>query len=175
MGVRWSYCVSIRAPARGATRSRSSTRPHRACFNPAPPHGGRQDCRAACAIPGVSIRAPARGATPSFVTWHLGQLLFQSAPPHGGRPACVLGTLRFHRFNPRPRTGGDDRITGYSGDLRSVSIRAPARGATSCAVRCSPIRRFNPRPRTGGDSTTASRMTKPKSFQSAPPHGGRPL
>ena len=92
----------------------------------------------------VSIRAPARGAT-----WcgddGLRGCLFQSAPPHGGR----LGTAR-------------------CSDARSpVSIRAPARGATSTVGACPTMTRFNPRPRTGGDTCGTT-------FQSAPPHGGRP-
>ena len=76
---------------------------------------------------------------------------FQSAPPHGGRPVSARSGLPGRSFNPRPRTGGDPR-----GELQmrngKVSIRAPARGATIA----------------GGHGNGNV------SFQSAPPHGGRP-
>ena len=61
----------------------------------------------------VSIRAPARGATI-------------------GAAHRVLEAGTNHRFNPRPRTGGD--------------IATPV-----CLISTS-IESFNPRPRTGGDT-----------------------
>ena len=47
----------------------------------------------------------------------------------------MAGTVNIHnnhvRFNPRPRTGGDVKLSDVSCvDLILVSIRAPARGAT---------------------------------------------
>ena len=78
--------VSIRAPARGATRGRcrSTIAP---VFQSAPPHGGRR------ALSHGTLRATE---------------VFQSAPPHGGRLARGgKFTARENCFNPRPRTGGD--------------------------------------------------------------------
>ncbi len=144
------WCVSIRAPARGATRTDGNN--WVSCvFRSAPPHGGRPAARA-----GV-----------------LGMPMFRSAPPHGGRPRpiacwCVvrcfdprprtggdrMPTYRpwgLGSFDPRPRTGGDNEISLLRGNV-AVSIRAPARGAT----------------------TLRAALEEYNQFRSAPPHGGRP-
>ncbi len=98
--------ISIRAPARGATRVSSE-------------------------FPGtkkISIRAPARGATipPIYVTL---KLPFQSALPRGERREVHTYATHTRHFNPRSREGSDggsDQVTVYG----VISIRAPARGAT---------------------------------------------
>ena len=86
------WCVSIRAPARGATTFSGDL--------------ARQvhDLH-------VSIRAPARGATDNFQ--HAGDpavIWFQSAPPRGGRLFLPRrkSPVQGRCFNPRPRAGGDD-------------------------------------------------------------------
>ncbi len=102
------HVVSIHAPVRGATRSRTRSARRRCGFNPrprtggdmrrlvhgdldhafqsTPPYGGRQ---VVSIMPedrtGVSIHAPVRGAT----------------------KRCWWTELRYFSFNPRPRTGGD--------------------------------------------------------------------
>ena len=171
-----NFGVSIRAPARGATRI----------------------VEAHAQI--VSIRAPARGATLSFYLHgcsssfnprprtgsdalaramaYAAFSMFQSAPPHGERRhdipyphstmsfnprprtgsdvLTLTATTHRHCFNPRPRTGSDFRLA-FSVGLRQVSIRAPARGATreSCLARH--LQCFNPRPRTGSDMACRAR------------------
>ena len=119
--------VSIRAPARGATRSvRCRTGPEEVSIR-APARGATAPSSSPTDAGRVSIRAPARGAT-----WRIGFLKrsaklreFQSAPPHGGRQSV------------RP---ADPRV-----EVR-VSIRAPARGAT--------------RPSTGKDNLAHSRCRR---------------
>ena len=100
--------------------------------------------------------------------------LFQSTPPHGRRRyvpfrliwdefVSIHASAReatfnykplelFHEsFNPRLRTGGDERgsvqVGGYT--------------------------RFNPRLRTGGDKRQSAQKAKHGLFQSTPPHGRR--
>ena len=108
--ARRSRHVSIRAPARGATRAsmpRRLARMH------------------------VSIRAPARGATRRWRPAVRPARWFQSAPPREGRP-CDRRAQRWlaRRFNPRPRARGDRVGRIAASDRTAVSIRAPARGAT---------------------------------------------
>ena len=171
--------VSIRAPARGATHVAVRPLPPAEVSIRAPARGATRPSLPPVSSPSqVSIRAPARGATVARDTADsLEPCTFQSAPPHGGRLAtvdgnsCVMRLTRFNprprtggdesagsgplsrcRFNPRPRTGGDDRPPLPS-EPDGVSIRAAARGATRSRRRrcrlCSAG--FNPRPRTGGD------------------------
>ena len=141
--------VSIRAPARGATRPRGS-------------HLRRVH---------VSIRAPARGATqPARQRQPASR--FQSAPPHGGRPGrpgrpaddyvSIRAPARGARHRAAHRCGrhvsiraparGATRVRRRRRYVRTVSIRAPARGATTGVhAGCRTSSSFNPRPRTGGD------------------------
>ena len=137
-------CVSIRAPARGATH-RYVPYDRVMGFQSAPPHGGRRSAAS---------------------------LLVSNAPPHGGRLGTSFTLAGFFSFNPRPRTGGDwprlqhgqlqpsfnprprtggDLVLDRVGQRRHVSIRAPARGATPARRAVSAGHCFNPRPRTGGD------------------------
>ena len=57
----------------------------------------------------------------------------------------------------------------------SVSIHAPAWGATYKPIKITQIFCFNPRPRMGGDISPARLYVKLLTFQSTPPHGGRPI
>ena len=126
-------CVSIHAPARGATHAAA---------------GGHHR-------PQVSIHAPARGATRFLIHKHP-YVVFQSTRPRGARPAgpCFGSILRC--FNPRARAGRDitvlkpleamvqfqsTRPRGARPDdgarslvTHEVSIHAPARGATARGV-----------------------------------------
>ena len=139
--------VSIRAPARGATSKHARDTSAESCFNPRPRTGG--DVLTAIAVSCFNPRPRTGGDTIHYTS------MFQSAPPHGGRllvavqkgvrlevsiraPARgatsrdTLVLLKYSSFNPRPRTGGDEK------QLRDelwfqVSIRAPARGATDTA------------------------------------------
>ena len=82
-------CVSIRAPARGATRAAPRVRHRPQGFYPRPRTGGDvEQAPQALAQQGVSIRAPARGATGASVR-RSPLITFLSAPPHGGRPHII--------------------------------------------------------------------------------------
>ena len=145
-------CVSIRAPARGAT---SSAPPDdKIQFQSAPPHGGRRPAATPIdQLCPVSIRAPARGATRLICGARAVEYVSIRAPARGA-------------------TGGD--VTREVLICR-VSIRAPARGATRRGSQSpSDPRCFNPRPRTGGDPSGVAPFPVTSTFQSAPPHGGRP-
>ena len=153
--------VSIRAPARGATVHGFNPRPRTGGdlvsvfreFQSAPPHGGR----------------PVMGA-PS-----VRQLTFQSAPPHGGRHRKNGRHQRDACFNPRPRTGGDVPMGQPVPHVQSVSIRAPARGATRCEGRYHIRDHVSIRAPARGATRRWDCISRVgSSFQSAPPHGGRP-
>ena len=110
-------------PRTGGDPSPSCTTAATGChrgFNPRPRPGGDSPVHIAgrpCVGMAVSIHAPARGAT--AIRAHGGaksptDVEFQSTPPHGGRPKLRMGAVApmRHRFNPRPRTGGDrDALT----------------------------------------------------------------
>ena len=159
-----SQLVSIRAPAKGATRAGVATATEMVReFQSAPPRRGRPRAPSGpgpIAYGDVSIRAPAKGATrigifpPGTVSSRFnprpregGDLsclaestgptasAFQSAPPRRGRRAARGSTRRARScFNPRPREGGDSPARVEVKPL-SVSIRAPAKGATCPAAR----------------------------------------
>ncbi len=103
--------VSIRAPARGATRSFRKRSPCTKGFNPR-------------ARTGRDISMPHFTVTGS---------MFQSARPHGARrPRRRMTSARHQSFNPRARTGRDVEESAIThGGI--VSIRAPSRGATAAA------------------------------------------
>ena len=188
--------VSIRAPARGATRRRlpcpclpefQSAPPHGGRlaalrsvhiiegFQSAPPHGGRlTHQRQGIHRVQVSIRAPARGATQEHDRGQAAHLVSIRAPARGATSTAPrirsLGT----GFNPRPRTGGDF-VARETYLVAHVSIRAPARGATFTGEEVAPILEVSIRaPARGATFKHAAKKAKDYAFQSAPPHGGRP-
>ena len=144
--------VSIRAPARGATRAAGHVR-------------GEEY---------VSIRAPRTGSDPQRRTPTLCIRGFNPRPRTGSDSWRMQRRSARICFNPRPRTGSDSlnskQASWWSvfqsapphgerhgtliedGITKEVSIRAPARGATRAGtsgwLRASG---FNPRPRTGSD------------------------
>ena len=90
-----------------------------------------------------------------------------------------------YRFNPRPRTGGDNLALSlpgagavsthsdspFSPDL-GVSTHAPARGATDLSVQVRrSFPRFNPRPRTGGDENLCTEYAELRVSTHAPARG----
>ena len=144
--------VSIRAPARGATRHLRSWAAE-VMFQSAPPRGGRRQ-PAVLPLDAIEFQsAPPRGGRLTRRTTRWMAARFQSAPPRGGRPAPGRSPTRSYL----------------------VSIRAPARGATPPASRATArSTRFNPRPREGGDRSCSRKTSTWAMFQSAPPRGGRP-
>ncbi len=99
--------VSIRAPARGATRALRSS---------------------SCVLI-VSIRAPARGATPDAATAPIPKE-FLSALQHGERRRHGHDLYPRSDVSIRAPARGATIGHGRAPELIEVSIRAPARGAT---------------------------------------------
>ena len=149
-------CVSIHAPAWGATTSRASFDVgFPALFQSTRPRGARRRAayhRSGCKP--VSIHAPAWGATQAFqlLPWsprrfnprarvgrdHVRASLsadadtFQSTRPRGARrPRCFRKPQR-RGFNPRARVGRDVTVAIIHAPSR-VSIHAPAWGATNAS------------------------------------------
>ena len=135
-------CVSIHAPARGATSGIEET----------------------AAMYDVSIHAPARGATVEGREQRIWKM-FQSTRPRGARRLVSMQRLqRTHCFNPRAREGRDiincsrpalnlcfnpraregrDGTPETTDIKASVSIHAPARGATDNGRKRSQARRVS--------------------------------
>ena len=188
-------CVSIRAPAKGATGVGRGSRAIK-MFQSAPPRRGRRSAPAQRdALAHVSIRAPAKGATscrrrprgcrsrfnprpreggdvrlpapsPSPAS-------FQSAPPRRGRHVAGVVTSTTPGVSIRaPAKGATDQHLHHASS-RPVSIRAPAKGAT-CRGR--PVHRdqsrFNPPPRRGRPAP--GEIASCSSSFNAPPRRGRP-
>ena len=105
--------VSIHAPARGATRNSFLTTGCASCFNPRAREG--RDLLTLCPLC-LSSK-------------------FQSTRPRGARPAPDLSGIVCISFNPRAREGRDLANAAIGGQVRQVSIHAPARGATSMSWR----------------------------------------
>ncbi len=124
-------------------------------FDPRPRTGGDRLAGDCLALPQFRSTPPHGGRLPQ-VWVHVSPWQFRSTPPHGGRPLCARrgnrrGAVSIHapargatgrrfrrprthrRFDPRPRTGGDDRPGLRRRSVR-VSIHAPARGATNTVL-----------------------------------------
>ena len=144
-------CISIRAPARGATQMAGMMYKEQA----------------------ISIRAPARGATRMTVKEvfdlvfqsalprgerHVGnglsglQRIFQSALPRGERPCTVAPMITTPGFQSALPRGERLETQSYTGIRGTISIRAPARGATNIERKIDSVNTdFNPRSREGSD------------------------
>ena len=120
--------ISIRAPARGATRHVKNV-VEQLEFQSALPRGERHfTCRLKGSCINISIRAPTRGATQIDRSIDV-NLIFQSALPRGERHRLTdLLTLTLY-FNPRSHEGSDCR-SRHGIQKYTISIRAPTRGAT---------------------------------------------
>ena len=145
-------CISIHAPARGATVSELTALNKNDVFQSTLPRGERPDNRLIpLRLPEISIHAPARGATydttvagfkcvfqstlprgerrpstPSLII----REIFQSTLPRGERPAACISISSAAIFQStlprgeRPCSGPEYRNSD------KISIHAPARGAT---------------------------------------------
>ena len=169
-----SGCISIHAPARGATASRMPIRALLNNFNPRPREGGDvcqrrlQNCRL------ISIHAPARGATPvDPVT--VGAALFQSTPPTRGATLRSRGSCPAARFQSTPPTRGatDNASFLRYADL-SISIHAPREGGDQRPLGLLHVLNdFNPRPPEGGRRWRGASAYLCPYFNPRPPRGGR--
>ena len=186
--------VSIRAPARGATRLRDG-HPIFKGFQSAPPHGERPGALAS------SVSAECFNPRPRTGSDHLpgfGRCVrnrFNPRPRTGSDCGPSSSTSKTICFNPRPRTGSDV-LPGFMVGMYFQFQSAPPHGERR-AVRkervigkgfnprprtgsdrrgledCPRHGCFNPRPRTGSDPLPHLEAVKVHVFQSAPPHGER--
>ncbi len=173
-------CVSIHAPARGATRSDAGWQAGVDEFQSTPPRGGRQPIRIQLGIAHmfqstpprggrrcklltarswsttVSIHAPARGATLRTSPPISEQIGFNPRPRAGGDRRHGADAAADSMFQSTPPRGGRQHRTVCVQFATAVSIHAPARGATYRGpTRTSFHVCFNPRPRAGGDTGTS--------------------
>ncbi len=128
--LRSSPSVSIRAPARGATKSVYLSSLYRLVSIRAPARGATPHLCDPTGSHRVSIRAPARGATPQGGAGGPAGQVSIRAPARGATKIYGIFIDIYGSFNPRPRTGGDFAPRPGPWLCVRVSIRAPARGAT---------------------------------------------
>ena len=149
-------CFNPRPPHGGRQGSNEKWRlTPRGCFNPRPPHGGRLGRRNQLLVLGaVSIRAPRTGGDS------------RTLQARGLTPEDV--SIR------APRTGGDLGRPGIAGlGLGAVSIRAPRTGGDEVRWVAAPTHGgFNPRPPHGGRHVRRVPPGRGAPFQSAPPARG---
>ena len=121
--------VSIHAPAKGATKSATSSSFFLFVSIHAPAKGATMTdfCNADGCI--VSIHAPAKGATAWYGLLSSLSPLFQSTLPRRERLMKQIETFKGDGFNPRSREGSDNARSIAPG-TPCVSIHAPAKGAT---------------------------------------------
>ncbi len=106
--LRSRYCISIHAPARGATRLRFVF----------------------LAFRKISIHAPARGATSKLLIKSIPFSISIHAPARGATSDTIKVPVLFMDFNPRSREGSDAVLRPLLECVILISIHAPARGAT---------------------------------------------
>ncbi len=127
----WALTSFNSRPRVGGDPPSASCKEARTMFQLAPPRGGRPDPARLKVEEFMFQLAPPRGGRQEAALPMAVSSWFQLAPPRGGRlPAHCQPSTDQHRFNSRPRVGGD-----LLGDVESssdalVSTRAPAWGAT---------------------------------------------
>ena len=143
--------VSIRAPARGATRPRASPSQWQTSFNSRSREGSDAGDGAPC--------ARRHG--------------FQFALPRGERLAAVIALSAVAVVSIRAPARGATPSRLLTDPMWRVSIRAPARGATARAAVCSVAKPFQFALPRGERPRTRPRRASPPSFQFALPRGER--
>ena len=125
-----ALCISIRAPARGATQFRRSLTGNTR-FQSALPRGERHSCkRVSHADRHISIRAPARGATTQ------------------GNGGVSVGK----NFNPRSREGSDRKRRHWRKYTSNFNPRSREGSDGFFSSSTVPSCNFNPRSREGSDN-----------------------
>ena len=123
-------CISIHAPAKGATELHD--RHHAECghFNPRSREGSdRVKVVRQRHVTGISIHAPVKGATAQGGNPALPALNFNPRSREGSDNSGYVRRMNRIYFNPRSREGSDRSILNTT--LHNIiSIHAPAKGAT---------------------------------------------
>ncbi len=146
------FVVSIRAPAWGATASKSPNKALEEVSIRAPAWGATASINSSASESSVSIRAPAWGATHQLLIIQIAHVVSIRAPAWGATRSFARQRTNRSCFNPRSRVGSDlerDGLTpGRTGSFnpRSRVGSDRARPKPSCRSRC-----FNPRSRVGSD------------------------
>jgi len=167
-------CVSIHAPARGATSITATTGTNGTVVSIHAPARGATANAHTMARAYVFQSTPPRGGRPYNLYFRQPTSRFQSTPPRGGRRGKSVSATRSSWFQSTPPRGGRHEREAEEAANMAVSIHAPARGATyrtptwRYGLIC-----FNPRPRAGGDSIIVPPLNLQLLFQSTPPRGGR--
>ena len=172
IGYMLRLCVSIHAPARGATILECNVGLVIFSFNPRPRAGGDRIRQLIHCVLSAFQSTPPRGGRPRAFSGRVTQDLFQSTPPRGGRPSPFEELFPYLGFQSTPPRGG--RLRGvYSTHETDVSIHAPARGATHMSGREPGTNVFQSTPPRGGRHSPGGRKDPLTMFQSTPPRGGR--
>ncbi len=144
-------CISIHAPARGATDCYAVSNFDFYISIHAPARGATRKEGTTMAITLISIHAPARGATVYQNVYSFGAPISIHAPARGA--TCKPKQIKFSLH---------------------ISIHAPARGATVFNFPWAWAKQdFNPRSREGSDIGQELSGYKPRIFQSTLPRGER--
>ena len=124
-----ALCISIHAPARGATPG-----------------------AAACdAVSAISIHAPREGGRLPSLQTLLFNINFNPRPPRGGRRHLINFRTATFIFQSTPPARGATSRTRWRTTSRPFQSTPPARGATQVVQSClGPFDHFNPRPPRGG-------------------------
>ena len=147
-------CVSIHAPARGATRRINAGAPEVIEFQSTRP----------------------RGARPNEVTAKRDSECFNPRA-RAGRDVGPMATSAWHGFNPRARAGRDWLMAAHSvaSEFQSTRPRG-ARPVIAHEYASAERFGFNPRARAGrDDAALAAQCAVTHEFQSTRPRGARPM
>ncbi len=97
---------------------------------------------------------------------------FQSTYPHGVRPNLLASLVRCSHFNPRTRTGYDEKACNAAW-TEYISIHVPARGTTPASVMRVSFFKFQSTYPHGVRRAVVFPKTSEYRFQSTYPHGVR--
>ena len=167
----FSPCIiSIHAPPRGATVSRSRLEYSTTGFQFTPLREGRLATSESPGVGKISIHAPPRGATRARGRVSV-TCKFQFTPLREGRPTSNVRHILPFDFNSRPSARGDVPAACASASTAGISIHAPPRGATCREVRAPRPCHFNSRPSARGDADPTPAAKKVLISIHAPPRG----
>ena len=171
VGIDTTAIVSIHAPAWGATPLLCHNR-RTAAFQSTPPHGGRLVAAGAgLAIDYVSIHAPAWGATANGYSRHNRPVGVSIHAPAWGATITGVIWLKPNWFQSTPPHGGRHSAGIISVTDFGFNPRPRMGGDEAQITKAYTMACFNPRPRMGGDQGTANQDCRTKVSIHAPAWG----
>ena len=126
-------CISIHAPAKGATMPVNPAERGYIYFNSRSREGSDQVTLNGSVVDFISIHAPAKGATVVCKWAGVRARISIHAPAKGATSTVQVNKIKHHNFNSRSREGSDLSIYDLAFWPR-ISIHAPAKGATCCQI-----------------------------------------